>query len=144
MTLDDEVRAHVSQMQSPPLIIDEWEWLADILTNSFEWKGSKIDWSKTNGHKCCTLNASSGEGICFAKKFLSDSGVARIISSSERIFYINDSSLDFSLMISPGQFEDVFEYLVVNVPQHHYFFDVDNGWCLVFSSEGYVDFGGFK
>lgn len=30
---------------------------------------------------------------------------------------------------------------IENIPQHHYFFDGQNKWCLVVSAEGYIDFG---
>lgn len=45
------------------------------------------------------------------------------------------------MQLTYKQFDNFLVFAVENIPQHHYFFDSSNKWCLVISSEGYVDFG---
>lgn len=141
MTLDNEIKKLILDIPNPPQIIDDWEGLADELSDSFEWKGSKIDWSKTSKHESEKLSGSYSEWLSLIKKFISRRVVFDEINSAHDIFYINDSSLNFAVHLIPEQL-DVFIVLAVkNIPQHHYFFDELKKWCLVISSEGYIDFG---
>jgi hypothetical protein len=50
MTLNDEIKLLIADLPNPPEIIDEWEPIADYLSDMFEWAGSKIDWDKTISH----------------------------------------------------------------------------------------------
>lgn len=75
------------------------------------------------------------------KKFIYDNEICAEIKKSKVIYYINDSSLNFAVQLTYKQFDNFLVFAVENIPQHHYFFDSSNKWCLVISSEGYVDFG---
>ncbi|ECS4761073.1 type IV secretion protein Rhs, partial [Salmonella enterica subsp. enterica serovar Kentucky] len=44
MTLDDEIKEKILQLSDSLLIIDSWSFIADELSDSFEWIGSKINW----------------------------------------------------------------------------------------------------
>lgn len=63
------------------------------------------------------------------------------IKNSEGIYYINDSSLDFAVRLVFSQLSDFIDLAINNIPQHHYIFDKAMKWCLVISSEGFIDFG---
>ena len=141
MTLDDEIREQILLLPEQPEIVDDWEDIADELSDSFYWVGSKIDWSKTNAHKTLKLHGDYSTWLDEIKKFIHDRNINDAISHGNDIFYINDSSLDFSVKLNFEQFCSFLKIAIRNIPQHHYFFEKTNKWCLVISSEGYVDFG---
>lgn len=64
-----------------------------------------------------------------------------LLKGSPSICYISDSALDFAVRFEISVLPDFVSFAVVNVPQHHYIFDEAVSWCVVVSSEGYVDFG---
>ncbi|MEZ2575197.1 MULTISPECIES: type IV secretion protein Rhs [Buttiauxella] len=140
MTIDDEIKLHIANLPNPPEIIENWEPIADSLSDMFDWIGSKIDWNKTIGHVYQDLGNEKKSWTSLVSSFIHKYAYD-LIFSSEGIFYINDSSLDFALKIPPDQMDTMLNLLIELVPQHHYFFDINNQWCLVVSSEGYVDFG---
>lgn len=141
MTLDDEIRKEISLLPEQPEIIDDWEHIADKLSDSYSWAGSKIDWSKTNAHRSLELHGDYKNWLVDIKRFIHENDVHDVISKSDEIYYINDSSLDFSVRLNPEQFFLFLDMAIENIPQHHYFFDRKNKWCLVISTEGYIDFG---
>lgn len=141
MTLDDEIKMKLSQLSEPPELVDNWENIADKLSNSFDWKGTKIDWSKTLKHKSNQLFGSYSNWLSTIRKFIVDNDISTKIRESGDIYYINDSSLNFAVHLKFNQFDSFLALAIENIPQHHYFFDSSNKWCLVISSEGYIDFG---
>ncbi|MCO6540549.1 MAG: type IV secretion protein Rhs [Gilliamella sp.] len=141
MTFDDEIKIKLSQLSEPAELIDNWENIAYQLSNSFEWKGTKIDWSKTLKHKSNQLFGSYSNWLFTIKKFIIDNDISAKIRESGDIYYINDSSLNFAVHLKFNQFDSFLAFAVESIPQHHYFFDSLNKWCLVISSEGFIDFG---
>jgi len=141
MTLDDEIKEKISQLSDSLLIIDDWDFIADELSDSFEWIGSKINWSKTTKHKSLNLKGNHSDWLGQVNKFIHVNNINSEISHSDQIYYINDSSLDFSISIKPEQFHPFLKMAIENIPQHHYFFNRKTRWCIVISSEGYIDFG---
>lgn len=140
MTIDDEIRTQVAKIPNAPEIIDDWEPIADSLSEMFDWAGSKIDWGKTSKHKYQELKEDKKCWPSLVKNFV-HKYMQGFIYNSKEIYYINDSSLNFALKISPNQMDLMLDLLIENVPQHHYFLNLEAKWCLVISSEGYVDFG---
>lgn len=141
MTLDDEIKEKILQLSDSLLIIDDWSSIADELSDSFEWVGSKINWSKTNKHKILSLKGNYSDWSGQINNFIHVNKIDSEISYSDKIYYINDSSLDFVISIKPDQFYPFLKLAIENIPQHHYFFNRVKKWCLVISSEGYIDFG---
>lgn len=141
MNLDDEIKELFFKMENPPVIIDDWENIAEILSLSFEWHGSKIDWSKTKNHKSKKLEGDYCNWVDIIRSFINREVIFNEVNDSFDIYYINDSSLDFALYLKGEQLWDLIPCLIENVPQHHYFFDKIKKWCFVISSEGYLDFG---
>ncbi|MFG1173926.1 type IV secretion protein Rhs [Erwiniaceae bacterium CAU 1747] len=141
MTLDNEIKKMILNIANPPQIIDDWENLADELSDSFEWKGSKIDWSKASKHESAKLSGDYSNWLLSIRKFINNDFIFGSVKSSANIFYINDSSLDFAVNLTSEQLDGFIELAIKNIPQHHYFFDEMKKWCLVISSEGYIDFG---
>ncbi|WP_239367014.1 hypothetical protein [Snodgrassella communis] len=141
MTLDDEIKMKLSQLSEPPELVDNWENIAHKLSNSFDWEGTKIDWSKTLKHKSNQLFGSYSNWLYTIRKFIVDNDISTKIRESGDIYYINDSSLNFAVHLKFNQFDSFLALAIENIPQHHYFFDSSNKWCLVISSEGFIDFG---
>ncbi|WP_127956574.1 type IV secretion protein Rhs [Serratia microhaemolytica] len=141
MTLDDEIKEKIISLPYYFEIINNWEKIADKLSDSFSWIGSKIDWSKTKGHNHLKLKGNYSDWLIDIDKFIKEFNLDKEILDSKNIFYINDSSLDFSVAIPSDGFYPFLEMAIMNIPQHHYFFDQNKKWGLVITSEGYVDFG---
>ena len=141
MTLDDEIREKITQLPGPPEVVDNWEGIADELSDSFYWIGSKIDWSKAYGHKTLKLHEDNSVWLAEIKEFIHEYNIDDVISHSNNVFYVNDSSLDFSVKLNHWQFDRFIEMAIKEIPQHHYFFERISKWCLVITSEGYIDFG---
>lgn len=141
MTLDEEIRNKIGGKSIFFNIVDNWESIADELSDSFEWTGSKISWSKTKEHKFIKLHGDYQSWLSQVSSFLEDNAVNREIAMSDEIYYINDSSLDFSVKMDSGKLHEFLDFALKNIPQHHYFFERNKKWCLVISSEGYADFG---
>lgn len=141
MTLDDEIRREIFQLPDTPEIVDDWEFIVDELSDDFQWIGSKIDWKNTINHKYLELHGDYSDWLAAIKCFINDDEIKSEISKSNDIFYINDSSLDFSVRLNNHQLYSFLSLAVKKIPQHHYFFERKRKWCLVISSEGYLDFG---
>ena len=141
MTLDDEIKEKILQLSDSLLIIDSWDSIADELSDSFEWIVSKINWSKTSNHESLNLKGNHSDWIEQINNFIHTNNIDNEISHSDNIYYINDSSLDFSVYIKPEQFYIFLKMAIEYIPQHHYFFNRERKWCIVISSEGYIDFG---
>lgn len=141
MTLNEEIKEQVIQLCGCKAIVDDWGEVADELSRSFEWVGSKIRWSTVKAHKSSELKGGYNNWLDQIKEFISISDIDSEINNSDEIYYINDSSLDFSVHIEPSLFYSFLDLVINNIPQHHYFFDKGKKWCLVVSSEAYVDFG---
>ena len=42
---------------------------------------------------------------------------------------------------SRKEFFKLLEFLFVNIPEHHYFFDMEKKWCLLIATEGWIAYG---
>lgn len=120
--------------------------LIKLLSTKFQFSGSKINWSKTNNHWSHNYNPENKtintiEKLEIIEKKLKEVDFQSTINQTTKICYINDSSLDFGLVISNHIFQEIFTILITNVPQHHYFFPIDGSWCLAITMEGFIDYG---
>src|SRR5687768_2855294 len=95
MSLDEEIREEIARIPSPPLIMDDWEEIADSLSCKFDWKGSKIDWAKTRDHKGQSLPGDYDDWVLAVTEFIKNASIQDVILGGD-IYYINDSSLDFA------------------------------------------------
>ena len=142
MTFEDEIRKSILELDFPPLLIDSPNEIVDKIASSFDWIGSKIDWGKTKNHRHLNLVGSDDDSLSLIKEFIiKNMDINHAISVSQGICYINDSSIDFCVYITSSQFDEWLEFAYNNIPQHHYYFDEAQGWCLVITMEGNVDFG---
>ena len=69
-----------------------------------------------------------------------DASIQSKILSGE-IGYVGDGLTSLELKFAPECFYDFLKFMVENVPQHHYFCSLKEGWILLIAMEGYVEFG---
>lgn len=136
--IDKDMQDILNHYGSRVEVIEDIEVFLDKINAKFAWSGSKIDKSKTSYHISSNIIKNENWGI-EVKKFIFNNNLEnRINSFNSRFFYINDSAIDYGLCLDKC-LSIIFD-LVDTLPQHHYFFDEDVNWCLVVSSEGYIDF----
>jgi len=104
-----------------------------MLERTFPISGSKIEWIKLP--KRATKSAERDPD------FVSFFGE---IASEYQLFgdviYIGDSLTDFALKLNINTMADAIPFLI-EIPQHHYFIDLEYRWCICLSMEGDMDFG---
>lgn len=142
MNLEDQVLMDIERFSPRPEVIEDWEPVADRLSNAFPWKGSKIAWGQLDWHSAAPIDLSQADCAPQLNAFLKTYDVLNALPAHGQIFYINDAALDVALSIKPEIFPGFLAYVVNDIPQHHYFFDSSGTWCLAVTAEGYMDFGG--
>ena len=141
MNLHQEFLLNMDNFHPKPVIINEWEPIADVLSESFNWNGSKIDWNCLELHIEKPIDFKSTQIEKEVEEFIKESGLYKFINEGEIIYYVNDSSLDFAVSLGSKIFLSFVIYVIDNIPQHHYFFDEGANWCFAITAEGYLDFG---
>ncbi|MDV5354149.1 type IV secretion protein Rhs [Enterobacter asburiae] len=141
MMLNEEVKKKINDQYGAEAIVEDWSFIVDDLSKSFQWSGSKIQWSMVSEHEYRKLDGRYDDWLMQIKAFISGGAASDAINSSGLFYYINDSSLDFAVLMETSQFYGFLNYVINTIPQHHYFTDEKKRWCLVISSEGYIDFG---
>jgi hypothetical protein len=122
MNLDQEFLLNMDKFHPKPRIINEWEQIADVLSESFNWKGSKIDWKCLGLHIEKPIDFKSTQIEKEVEGFIKKSGLYEFINEGEIVCYVNDSSLDFAVSLDSKIFLSFVIYVINNTPQHHYFF----------------------
>jgi len=74
VTLEQDVLSDMDGFSPRPIIINEWEPVADILSEAFQWKGSKIDWGSLLRHAERPIKFDSMQVDFDVKEFIKDSG----------------------------------------------------------------------
>ena len=74
-------------------------------------------------------------------KFFEFKKIKEEILASNEIHYIGDGITSSELIFSGKEFFKVLEFLFENVPEHHYFFDENEKWCLLIATEGWITYG---
>ncbi|WP_326899413.1 type IV secretion protein Rhs [Kosakonia cowanii] len=141
MTLSEEVKKKITDHYGTEVIVEDWGYIVDDLSKSFRWSGSKIQWSTVSGHEFRKLDGRYGDWLMQINAFISGGAASDAINTNGLFYYVNDSSLDFAVLMETSQFYSFLDYVINSIPQHHYFTDEKKRWCLVISSEGYIDFG---
>jgi len=148
MNLNKEIIEKLTPFASKNEVIieEDQDNLISILSENFKFLGSKINWSQTKNYWSKNYNKENitidnSIKLKLIKGYLKSQGFNEIIDRSPNIFYINDSSLNFGIKISKNSFWDIFEILIINVPQHHYFFPPDGSWCVAITMGGFIDYG---
>jgi hypothetical protein len=96
--------------------------IADVLSELFNWKGSKIDWKCLGLHIEKPIDFKSTQIEKEVEGFIKESGLYKFINEGKIVYYVNDSSLDFAVSLDSKIFLSFVIYVINNTPQHHYFF----------------------
>lgn len=151
MNLNEEITEKIAPFisKNEAAVEKDQNILIKILSENFTFFGSKINWSQTNNHWSRNYNKENisidnSRKLEIIKEYLNNNGFDEVVKRFPSIYYINDSSLDFGIKISKNSFWDIFEILIINVPQHHYFFPPDGSWCLAITMGGFIDYGESK
>ncbi len=138
MNYDDQLCEFVSTLNKSNCI-ENSDFGADFLSNTFSFIGSKVDLSIEKNYKTAFLETDNFESVY--SFFSMNKTIRKKILSSEKIYYVGDNLTNVDVEISSNDFFIFLEFVVTNIPEHHYFFSVENKWCLLIATEGYIEFG---
>ena len=110
----------------------------EYLNNNFRFLGTKIDLSKEKNYVSYDFKKNDFLSMI---KFFELKKIKEKILSSKEIHYIGDGITSSELIFSGKEFFKVLEFLFENVPEHHYFFDENEKWCLLIATEGWIAYG---
>ena len=130
---DDEVLAFLSNLGQKWHKSDD---VADFIERNFTFVGSKPLLQNLKDYKTADYKK-----FADIKNFLSSHTSVQSKILSGEISYVGDSLTSLELKFAPECFYDFLKFMVENVPQHHYFCSLKEGWILLIAMEGYVEFG---
>ena len=110
----------------------------EYLNNNFRFLGTKIDLSKEKNYVSYDFKKNNFLDMI---KFFEFKKIKEKILLSKEIHYIGDGITSSELIFSGKEFFKVLEFLFENVPEHHYFFDENEKWCLLIATEGWITYG---
>ena len=94
----------------------------------FPVQHSKIEWQRVPGAVSRPDGHLPGAPVRFFREAISTSGLASLA-------YVGDGLTSTSVVAAPADFLAVIESML-DIPQHHYFFDMQSGFCISFTMEG--------
>ena len=110
----------------------------EYLNNNFRFLGTKIDLSKEKNYVSYDFKKNNFLDMI---KFFELKKIKEEILAGNEIHYIGDGITNSELIFSGKDFFKVLEFLFENVPEHHYFFDENEKWCLLIATEGWITYG---
>ena len=110
----------------------------EYLNNNFRFLGTKIDLSKEKNYISYDFKKND---FLDMMKFFEFKDIKENILTSNEIHYVGDGIINSELVFSGKEFFKVLEFLFVNIPEHHYFFDENRKWCLLIATEGWIAYG---
>ena len=94
----------------------------------FPVQHSKIDWQRVPGAVSRPDGHLPGAPVRFFREAISTCDLASLA-------YVGDGLTSTSVVAAPADFLAVIESML-DIPQHHYFFDMQSGFCISFTMEG--------
>jgi len=122
--IENEIKEFINEIGNIRYYPDS-NYGVEYLNNNFSFLGTKIDLSKENNYTSYDFKEND---------FLD-------MMESNEIHYVGDGITNSELVFSGKEFFKVLEFLFINIPEHHYFFDVEKKWCLLIATEGWIDYG---
>lgn len=141
MTFSEEIENEIKEFANKTENIyyfPDSNYGVEYLNNNFRFLGTKIDLSKEKNY--VSYDFKKNNFLDMMTFFEFEDIKEKILASSE-IHYVGDGITDSELVFSGKEFFKVLEFLFVNIPEHHYFFDIDKKWCLFIATEGWIDYG---
>ena len=135
--IEDEIKEFVSKTENIYYFPDS-NYGVEYLNNNFRFLGTKIDLSKEKNYVSYDFKKNN---FLDMMTFFEFKDIKEKILASSEIHYVGDGITDSELVFFGKEFFKVLEFLFVNIPEHHYFFDIDKKWCLFIATEGWIDYG---
>ena len=110
----------------------------EYLNNNFSFLGTKIDLSKEKNYVSYDFKKNN---FLDMMTFFEFEDIKEKILESNEIHYVGDGITNSELVFSGKEFFKLLEFLFVNIPEHHYFFNEDKKWCLLIATEGWIAYG---
>ena len=135
--IEDEIKEFVSRTENIYYFPDS-DYGVEYLNKNFSFLGSKIDLSKEKNYISYDFKKND---FLDMMKFFEFKDIKENILTSNEIHYVGDGITNSELVFSGKEFFKVLEFLFVNIPEHHYFFDENRKWCLLIATEGWIAYG---
>ena len=135
--IEDEIKEFVNKTENIYYFPDS-NYGVEYLNNNFSVLGTKIDLSKENNYISCDFKKNDFLDMI---KFFEFKKIKEEILASNEIHYIGDGITNSELIFSGKEFFKILKFLFENVPEHHYFFDENEKWCLLIATEGWIAYG---
>jgi len=135
--IENEIKKFVSKTENIYYFPDS-DYGVEYLNKNFSFLGSKIDLSKEKNYISYDFKKND---FLDMMKFFEFKDIKENILTSNEIHYVGDGITNSELVFSGKEFFKVLEFLFVNIPEHHYFFDENRKWCLLIATEGWIAYG---
>ena len=135
--IEDEIKEFVSRTENIYYFPDS-NYGVEYLNNNFSVLGTKLDLSKEKNYTSYDFKKNDFSSMI---KFFELKKIKEKILSSKEIHYIGDGITNSELIFSGKEFFKILKFLFENVPEHHYFFDENEKWCLLIATEGWIAYG---
>ena len=141
MTFSDkieiEIKEFVNKIENIYYFSDS-NYGVEYLNNNFSVLGTKIDLSKENNYISYDFKKNNFLDMV---KFFEFKKIKEKILANNESHYIGDGITNSELIFSGKEFFKILKFLFENVPEHHYFFDENEKWCLLIATEGWIAYG---
>jgi len=135
--IENEIKEFVSRTENVYYFPDS-NYGVEYLNNNFSFLGTKINLSKENNYISYDFKKNNFLDMI---KFFEFKKIKEEILASNEIHYIGDGITNSELIFSGKEFFKILKFLFENVPEHHYFFDENEKWCLLIATEGWIAYG---
>ena len=141
MTFSEEIENEIKEFANKTENIyyfPDSNYGVEYLNNNFRFLGTKIDLSKEKNYVSYDFKKNN---FLDMMTFFEFEDIKEKILESNEIHYVGDGITNSELVFSGKEFFKLLEFLFVNIPEHHYFFDVEKKWCLLIATEGWIAYG---
>ena len=141
MTFSEEIENEIKEFANKTENIyyfPDSNYGVEYLNNNFRFLGTKIDLSKEKNYVSYDFKKNN---FLDMMTFFEFEDIKEKILESTEIPYVGDGITNSELVFSGKEFFKLLEFLFVNIPEHHYFFDMEKKWCLLIATEGWIAYG---
>ena len=135
--IENEIKEFANKTENIYYFPDS-DYGVEYLNNNFSVLGTKLDLSKENNYISYDFKKNN---FLDMMTFFEFEDIKEKILESNEIHYVGDGITNSELVFSGKKFFKLLEFLFVNIPEHHYFFDMEKKWCLLIATEGWIDYG---
>ena len=141
MTFSEEIENEIKEFANKTENIyyfPDSNYGVEYLNNNFRFLGTKIDLSKEKNYVSYDFKKNN---FLDMMTFFEFEDIKEKILESNEIHYVGDGITNSELIFSGKEFFKILKFLFENVPEHHYFFDENEKWCLLIATEGWITYG---